>query len=93
MPPRETACLLGLLGAPVVWFLSSLGALLGGPEFVVPAILSLQAVDPTDFMFLKDVFSGIWYFEKVSNADPGLFLSKMAPQKRSLSCEGLVLSL
>ena len=64
MPRTETACLLGLLGAPGVWFLGSLGALLEGPEFIVPAILSLQALDPTDFMFLKDVFSGILYFEE-----------------------------
>ena len=64
MPRTETACLLGLLGAPVVWFLDALGALLGGPEFIVPAILSLQALDPTDFMILKDVFSGILYFEE-----------------------------
>ena len=48
----------------MVWFLSFLGALLGGPEFIVPAILSLQALDPTDFMFLQKVFSGILYFEE-----------------------------
>ena len=59
MPRTETAYLLPLLGAPVVWFLGSLGALLGGLEFIVPAILSLLALDPTDFMFLKDFFSGI----------------------------------
>ena len=64
MPLTQTACLLGLLGGPGVWFLGSLGAFLGGPEFIVPAILSLQALDPTDFMFVKDVFSGILYLEE-----------------------------
>ena len=81
MPRTETACLLELLGAPVVWFLGSLGALLGGPEFIVPAILNLQALDPTDFMFLKMSLAEFCILKKVSNADPGLFLSKMAPQK------------
>ena len=49
MPRTETACLLGLLGAPVVWFLGSLGALLGVLEFIGPAILGLLALDLIDF--------------------------------------------
>ena len=89
MPRTETACLLGLLGAPVIWFLGSLGAFLGGLEFIVPLLLSFLVLDPTDFMSLAE----FCILKKVFNAYPGLFLSKMAPQKWSLSCEGLVLSL
>ena len=77
----------------MIWFLGSLEAFLGGLEFIVPAILSLQALDLTDFRFLKMSLADFCILKKVSNAYPGLFLSKMAPQKWSLSCEGLVLSL
>ena len=46
----------------MVWFLGSLGALLGGLDFRGPAILALLALYLPDFMFLKDVWSGITGF-------------------------------
>ena len=58
----DPASLLELLGAPWVWFLGSLGALLEGLEFIGAATLGLLALDPTDSMLLKDVFSGIHGF-------------------------------
>ena len=41
-----------------MWFLGSLGALLGGLEFIAAATLGLLALDPTDFMLLKYVVRG-----------------------------------
>ena len=67
----------------MVWFLGSLGALLGGLEFRGPALLGLLALDPTDSLFLKDVSTGITGFGPPRGALSGLFRRVFFASKRS----------